>query len=201
MTDHPHHDHQHTHDDQAVPADYHTWVKSQRLSKDQYFQRSAHSPIPPDDRAAFGGLHYYPVDPGLRFEYLELGPVPDGLEEEIHVQTSDGAVRHGRRAGTFAFEIGGEEHRLVALQLAGSGEDELFVPFRDATNADETYGAGRYLDLAAQDDGTYDLDFNLAYAPYCAYSPAYSCPLPPPENRLTIRVEAGERNPPAGPDA
>ena len=54
------------------------------------------------------------------------------------------------------------------------------------------------LDLAPQDDGTYDLDFNLAYAPFCAYSPAYSCPLPPMENWLTARIEAGERNPPGG---
>jgi hypothetical protein len=81
------------------------------------------------------------------------------------------------------------------MQLDGAQGDELFVPFRDATNAAETYEAGRYLDLAAQDDGTYDLDFNLAYAPFCAYSPSYSCPLPPPENWLTARITAGERNP------
>ena len=198
MTDHAHHEHHHTHDDQAEPADYRTWVKSQRLSKDDYFKRSSRSPIPADERPNFGGLHYYAVDPELRFEYLKLGPIPRGLEEEVHVQTSDGAVRHGRRAGTFDFTVDGVGYQLVALQLVGSPEDELFVPFRDATNADETYEAGRYLDLAAQEDGTYDLDFNLAYAPFCAYSPAYSCPLPPQENWLTARITAGERNPLGG---
>ena len=197
-TDHPHHDHQHTHDDQATPADYRTWVKSQRLSKDQYFKRSPGSPIPTEERAHFGGLHYSAVKPELRFEYLELGPIPAGLEEEIHVQTSDGAVRHGRRAGTFDFTIEDLGYQLVALQLVGSPDDELFVPFRDATNADETDEAGRYLDLAAQDDGTYDLDFYLAYSPFCAYAPAYSCPLPPMENWLYVRIEAGERNPLGG---
>ena len=195
MSDHPHHDHHHTHDDQAQPADYRTWVKSQRLSKDSYLKRSPQSPIPDAERAAFGGLHYYPVDPALRFEYLRLGPLPEGSEEEIHVQTSDGRVRHGRRAGAFDFTVAGVGCQLVALQLVDSAGDELFVPFRDATNGDETYEAGRYLDLAPQDDGTYDLDFNLAYAPFCAYSPDYSCPLPPRENWLSVRIAAGERNP------
>jgi uncharacterized protein (DUF1684 family) len=193
MTDHAHHDHQHTHDDVAEPADYRTWVKSQRLSKDGYFKGSARSPIPEAKRDAFGGLHYYPVNAALRFEYLTLGPVPDGLETETHVQTSDGAVRHGERVGTFDFTIDGIGYQLVALRLVDADGDELFVPFRDSTNGEETYEAGRYLDLAPQDDGTYDLDFNLAYAPFCAYSPSYSCPLPPPENWLTARVAAGER--------
>ncbi len=198
MTDPLHHDHHHTHEDQAAPADYRTWVKSQRLSKDSYLKRSTRSPIPPEERGSFGGLHYYPVDPGLRFECLTLGPLPDGLEEELHVQTSDGRVRHGRRAGTFDFDVEGVGYQLVALQLVDSDGEGLFVPFRDATNADETYEAGRYLDLAPQDDGTFDLDFNLAYAPFCAYAPEYSCPLPPPENWLGVRIAAGEREPLAG---
>lgn len=190
----PHADHHHSHADQAYTADYRTWVKSQRLSKDTYLKRSPRSPIPEAERATFGGLHYYPVDPAFRFESLPLGPLPAELDEEIHVQTSDGSVRHGRRAGIFEFMLEGMVHRLVALQLVDSSGDELFVPFRDATNADETYEAGRYLDLAAQDDGSYDLDFNLAYAPFCAYSADYSCPLPPPENWLSARITAGERN-------
>ena len=194
MPDHTHHDHHHTHEDRAYTADYRTWVKSQRLSKDTYLKRSPRSPIPDDERATFGGLHYYPVDPAFRFEYLRLGPLPAGLEEEIHVQTSDGRVRHGRRAGTFEFSVAGMGCQLVALQLVDSEGDELFVPFRDETNADETYEAGRYLDLAPQEDGTYDLDFNLAYSPFCAYSPRYSCPLPPPENWLSARITAGERS-------
>ena len=67
------------------------------------------------------------------------------------------------------------------------------MPFLDATSGTETYGAGRYLDLEPDDDGTWTLDFNLAYQPSCVYDPRYSCPLTPPENRLGVRVEAGER--------
>ena len=71
----------------------------------------------------------------------------------------------------------------------------VFVPFLDATSGHETYGAGRYLDLEPEDDGTYTLDFNLAYHPSCVYDVLFSCPLTPAENRLPERIEAGERLP------
>ena len=193
MNDHAHHDHQHTPPDQAEPADYESWVTAQRQGKDDYFARSPRSPLPPEERTDFAGLPYYPIEPELRFEFLTLGPLPDGLEEETHVQTSDGRVRHGARVGTLSFSVAGTAQQLVALQLEGAEDGALFVPFKDTTNGPDTYGAGRYLDLAAQDDGTYDLDFNLAYAPFCAYSPAYSCPLPPQENWLKVPIRAGER--------
>ena len=77
--------------------------------------------------------------------------------------------------------------------MDGKIAEALFVPFLDATTGTETYGAGRYLDLETDDDGTWTLDFNLAYHPSCVYDPRFSCPLTPPENRLGLRVEAGER--------
>jgi uncharacterized protein (DUF1684 family) len=75
------------------------------------------------------------------------------------------------------------------------GHHPLFVPFSDGTSGHESYGAGRYLDIRAESDGSHVLDINLAYNPYCAYSEAYSCPLPPAENWLPVRIEAGERVP------
>ena len=69
----------------------------------------------------------------------------------------------------------------------------VLVPFLDATSGPRTYGAGRYLDLEPEEDGTYSLDFNLAYHPSCVYDIRFSCPLTPAENRLPIRIEAGER--------
>ena len=66
-------------------------------------------------------------------------------------------------------------------------------PTLDATSGTETYGAGRYLDLEPEPDGTYVLDFNAAYHPHCAHSPDFDWPLTPPENRLSVRIEAGER--------
>lgn len=82
---------------------------------------------------------------------------------------------------------------LTAYTFDGGDGESLFVPFLDATSGTETYGAGRYLDLEPEEDGTYTLDFNLAYHPSCVYDIRYSCPLTPAENRLPIRIEAGER--------
>ena len=83
--------------------------------------------------------------------------------------------------------------RLSAYTFDATPDDELFIAFQDATSGRETYGAGRYLDLEPDEDGTYALDFNLAYHPSCVYSPNFSCPLTPAENRLPVRIEAGER--------
>ena len=187
MNDHAHHGHAH------APLAYRDDVAEQRSSKDAFFKRSPHSPIPSTERAAFDGLAYYEIDESWRFVPAALEPLEPGLDFEMHVQTSDGAVRQGHRAGVFRFSVGGIAQRLTALQLSGTGDDALFVPFIDATSGTETYGAGRYLDLERLPDGRYDLDFNFAYAPFCAYSPAYSCPLPPAENRLTVAITAGER--------
>ncbi len=85
--------------------------------------------------------------------------------------------------------------RLTAYVLDGGDPESLFVPFLDVTSGRETYGAGRYMDLEPDDDGTYELDFNFAYHPSCVYDVRFSCPLTPAENRLPVRVEAGERLP------
>jgi uncharacterized protein (DUF1684 family) len=78
--------------------------------------------------------------------------------------------------------------------LQAEGEDEYFLPFRDRTSGHETYGAGRYVEVAPARDGRVVVDFNYAYNPNCAYSPDWSCPLPPPENWLKVPLEAGEKN-------
>jgi hypothetical protein len=114
----------------------------------------------------------------------------------FEIPTTDGRLRPAERAGTFTFRLEGQPRRLTAYRLArseGEQSESLFVPFLDGTSGTETYAAGRYLDLEPDDDGTWTLDFNLAYHPSCVYDPRYSCPLTPPENRLDFRVEAGER--------
>lgn len=163
-------------------------LRSFRKRKDEFFGTSHHSPIPPGERAQWQGLRYFEPNEGLVFT-LPIDPA-DG--SELRVQTSDGQVRTYRRAGTVAFEVDGEPATLTLL--AGGGSDSLFVPFRDATSGKETYGAGRYLDVHPNPDGTVTIDFNYAYNPYCAYDDAYSCPLPPPENWLPVPIRAGERS-------
>lgn len=162
-------------------------VDSMRKEKDRWFRDASDSPI--EHRASFSGLKYYPVDPALRFR-AKL--VPHARPETVVMQTSDGAVREYRNVGHFEVAIEGRMVRIQAYRSPGS--DALFVPFRDSTSGKETYGAGRYLDLHPAGPGDeYDLDLNLAYNPMCAYSEAFSCPFPPPENWLPVPVRAGER--------
>ena len=89
--------------------------------------------------------------------------------------------------------LGGETFRLEPVLEEGVPEDELFFIFGDLTNGVETYGGGRFLYGKLNQDGTVSLDFNEAYNPPCAFTAHATCPLPPPENRLAVRIEAGEK--------
>jgi len=154
--------------------------------KDEFFARGGDSPLTDAQRASFTGLPYFAPDPAFRFEAMLDRPTTSEYED---IQTSDGQVQHLPRAGTLRFEIGGRE---VALAAYDQGH-ELFIPFRDATSGAETYGAGRYVEAHELGPGQYDVDFNTAYNPYCAYNDNWSCPLPPRENWLDIAIRAGEK--------
>ena len=127
------------------------------------------------------------------FDGLRLEPYAGSEPSAFQIPTSDGKLRPAHRAGTFSFELGGAPRRLTAYVMDGGDPTSLFLPFLDETSGHETYGAGRYLDLEPDDDGTYAIDFNQAYHPSCVYAPRFSCPLTPAENRLATRIEAGER--------
>lgn len=174
----------------ASVDDLESAILRDRAAKDAFFAHSPRSPIPESERAAFAGLAHYPVDAAYRLAGVVLGPYAGDGPSEFAIPTSDGDLRRARRAGSFGFELDGRALTLTAYDLGGRS---LFVPFQDATSGAETYGAGRYIDLDPEPDGTYVLDFNLAYHPWCAYSPEYSCPLTPAENRLAVPIEAGER--------
>ena len=196
MTEHDHDDHGHEHEHEHHehrPLTYEEAVEAFRADKDDFFGTDAHSPVPAAERAAFAGLPYYPVDPELRFEDRRLEPYDGDQPSDFQIPTSDGKLRPAHRAGVLRFELGGQRAQLTAYTFDGGDGTSLFVPFLDATSGTETYGAGRYLDLEPEDDGSYELDFNFAYHPSCVYDPRFSCPLTPPENRLPVRIEAGER--------
>jgi uncharacterized protein (DUF1684 family) len=186
--DHGEHEHHHEH-----VLSYPDAVAEFREDKDAYFKHNPNSPVPASEREAFEGLPYFGVDEDLRFEDLNLEPYTGTEPSDFQIPTSDGKLRPAHRAGYLRFEVAGEPHRLTAYTFDGGDRESLFVPFLDRTSGTETYGAGRYMDLEPEDDGTYSLDFNLAYHPSCVYDPKYSCPLTPAENRLPIRIEAGER--------
>jgi len=170
-----------------------------RRGRDDLFRSHPQSPIEPDERAAFTGLHYFPDGPAYRVNArFEPG---EGSELVIDTGGEDGAVRY-RRAGHLVFRLHGEGCRLTVLSLVQYAGG-LFVPFRDKTSGHETYGGGRYLlDTAKDTDGLVleitpgssdvVIDFNYAYNASCAYSPRWACPLAPPENHMTVPVNAGE---------
>ena len=193
MTEHDHDHDPHDHDHHEHSMSYEDAVGQFRQDKDAFFKGADHSPIPADERGAFTGLPYFAVDPAYYFEDLRLQPYTGSEPERFQIPTSDGQLRPAHRAGIFTFDLAGEPRTLTAYVLNDGDPTSLFVPFLDATSGTETYGAGRYLDLEPENDGTYVLDFNLAYHPSCVYDSIFSCPITPPENRLPIRVEAGER--------
>ncbi len=172
--------------------DYTFAIEQERKEKDHWLRASHDSPIPLESRHAFQGLSYYPVNPALRLR-VQLVEYPN--KEMLTLPTSKGTEQQYVRWGYFEVPVEGVPVRLNAYRPvhSHSAHDYLFVPFRDATSAKETYGAGRYLDLEWNPKGAYDLDFNRAYNPYCAYSDDYVCPFPPPENWLPVPIRAGEK--------
>jgi uncharacterized protein (DUF1684 family) len=138
-------------------------------------------------RASFAGIDHWPVDPAWR---LEARFEPTG--QSIEVPDVLGIAQSEVSPGDVAFEVDGSPHRLQALP--GGENGELWLVFGDATNGEETYGGGRFLYTPPpESDGRVIVDFNRAYNPPCVFSPYATCPLPWPENRLPIRIEAGER--------
>ncbi|HJQ73373.1 MAG TPA: DUF1684 domain-containing protein [Gaiellaceae bacterium] len=189
-----------------------------RDTRDELFRSHPQSPLPPDRRASFAGLDYWPYDPEARVlaELEDVEAPPQG------VATSGAEVRSGagqaaasatgrapsslrpqeivfRPFARASFELGGEPLTLEVSWLAAYGGG-AFLSFRDATSGKESYGGGRYLldtvkgaDLG-EDGGRLVLDFNFAYNPSCSYDPGWVCPLAPPANRLSVAVEAGEQH-------
>lgn len=169
--------------------------------RERLFREHPQSPVPVDERASFRAAHFA-HDPALRFEVAvepaDAAAAPGGLS--LQLPRSGGPTMSFQRFGTVTVPLPEGSRRLEVYWMAGYAGG-LFLPFRDATNGHETYGAGRYLldgaksaDLGGDPErGTLVLDFNFAYQPSCAFDPRYACPLAPPANRLDVPVRAGER--------
>jgi hypothetical protein len=177
----------------SMSSDWTDRLEKIRRGKDRFFRESRQSPLPDQDRKTFEGLNYYPLDEAYRFE-LELREHDD--KRIVTLDATGGDERSVARWGEFRFVVDGRTWTLQAYRT-DPGEGRLFVPFRDATADTETYPRGRYLDLAPPvhrtAEGTWMLDFNEAYNPWCAYTDGYSCVIPPPENSLDLSIRAGEK--------
>ena len=148
--------------------------------------RDSESPL----RRSFTGIPAYPIDPAWR---VVAGWEPFASEKPAIYEDSEGRPQLYQSPGVAVFEKAGNTYRLTPV-LENDGK-RLFMLFADDSNRDQTYGAGRFLYLPLPRDGRVVLDFNKAFNPPCAFTSFAACPLPPRENRLALRVEAGEKRP------
>jgi uncharacterized protein (DUF1684 family) len=169
-------------------------LERERLQKDRFFREHPQSPLSPEARRRFRALNYFPPASNFRFE---LSPREHQQKERLKMTYTRGEEVEFLRWAEFRFKVGGRDCVLQAYKRDPE-QEELFIPFRDLTSGEESYPAGRYLDLQPQEhytkQGNWILDFNRAYNPWCAYSQAYTCPLVPPENWLKVRITAGEES-------
>ncbi len=171
-----------------------------RAVRELLYREHPQSPVAADARATFEARHFE-HDPSLRFVVgLEPAPPPAPGAFALELPNSGRDSPDFSRVGRIAIPFASGSRTLSVFWMAGYAGG-LFIPFRDATNGVETYGAGRYLvDSAKSADlggdpatGTLIIDFNFAFQPSCAFDPRWACPLAPPENRLGVPVHAGER--------
>ncbi|MFI5271885.1 MAG: DUF1684 domain-containing protein [Ktedonobacterales bacterium] len=184
-----------------------------RAAKDALFRAHPQSALPRDARAEFAGLRYFAYAPDLVIQ-ATLTPLPPEHQTEVAAPSSGPHAMPLRRAASVRFSLDGTQRELTVfwIDVYGGG---LFLPFRDATSAHETYGAGRYLfdtvkgssftrlgtppddgdrTIMGYPGGVVLLDFNYAYNPSCCYDTRWACPLAPRENWLDAPIRAGERD-------
>ena len=194
------------------PGNWEAALQQSRSRKDEAFRESPDTPLLAEDVADFAGLQYWSPDPSYHY----AGPIHVyTTKERFDIVTTSGRSRPCEKFGWIEFPVGGLPQRLQVYRLLDMGDGSesaasLLLPFADGTTGKETYPAGRYVDLQGPTDelhvttgpdnrpvsvGPYILDFNRAYNPSCAYGAPerFACPVTPAENRLRVRVEAGER--------
>ena len=178
----------------SAPVDTQAYVKQiaeARAFKDKTFREDP-EPIPRDKIDVFLPLRYYPPDPAY------AAPAELKLANErpvFDMPTSTGTIRTMERVGVLEFTLRGQPMSLAAFVGQGEALEVLFVPFTDLTTGKDTYPAGRYLEIRPTSTGFYNIDFNTAFNPTCAYNATYECPYPPPSNRLKVEILAGEKAP------
>ena len=151
------------------------------------------SPLSAKAKKNFKGIHFYSLNEKLA---VNARFVRTPQEKPFQMTTSSGMRKTYIKYAEVFFMLDNKEYKLNVYQsqeLIKSAEykDYLFIPFTDATSGNETYEGGRYIDLNIPQSDHILINFNKAYHPYCAYTDGYNCPIPPQENTLPIKIEAG----------
>lgn len=169
-------------------------IQHQRDSINQVFADTSTSILPKSEIDTFHGLHYFPVDE----QYVVSAKFKKRKGKPFFMPTSTTRLPVYTKIGVLKFKVDGVKCQLyVYNQIAGMDKDSSiseygFIPFRDATTNNQSYGSGRYMDIKLSELGkTVVIDFNTCYNPYCAYSSRYSCPITPKENTLPVPIKAG----------
>ncbi len=176
--------------DEGNELEYLDRIDQHRTEIDYFMRNSEGSPFF-DRLDEYHKLSYYPVNEDFR---VSARFTPATSLNRIDLSTSDGNQRAYVTYGYLDFVINETPQRLAVYQPADPSDNELFLGFGDATSANETYGGGRYLNIEHNGEAEVELDFNLAYNPYCAYNEEFVCPFPPRENILSVVITAGEKD-------
>ncbi|WP_128760383.1 DUF1684 domain-containing protein [Leeuwenhoekiella aestuarii] len=181
----------------TAQSDYENKILQFQKDLNAEYKNPEESPLTPEEQKVFKGHQFYPIDSTYRVMaqfYRIENPAT------IDFATSSGKIKQEETYAIASFELDGKPYQLTIYQSPELRETEeyrdyLFLPFTDYTSGVETYGAGRYIDLRIPEGETIVIDFNKAYNPFCAYSPNYSCPIPPQVNDLKTEIKAGIRGP------
>jgi len=167
-------------------------IESGRQEKDDYFKNPEDSPLTDEQIPVFEKLSYFPVSEKYKVKAeLQINP----QQQKIKMAITDGSQREYLIYANAHFHLDGKELDLTVFKPVDEDLEYLFIPFFDKTSSELTYGGGRYVEPELLDDGQLEIDFNLAYNPYCAYNHTYRCPIPPRENNLEVSILAGEKKP------
>lgn len=171
-------------------------IQAYQEEENAKFRNPETSILLPADRETFAALDYYEIDTSFIVEARFIR-TPD--EQPFLMKTTTARLPEYVKYGEAHFEIDGKAFKLALFQSTSHEseegyEDYLFLPFTDLTSGDGSYGGGRFIDCWIPEGETIVIDFNRSYNPYCAYNPRYSCPIPPKENDLQIRIEAGVKD-------
>lgn len=178
----------------AAQNNYSDSIALFRSNYKEDFIKETRSPLKGKDTSF---LQFYPA----KKEYKVLASLTEiTTNVDFIMETHSSKKQQYRQFAIAAFMLKGKKYQLhlyrnVSLLQQPEHKNHLFLPFNDLTNYETTYAGGRYIDLSLEDikDGKIMIDFNKCYNPYCAFKEGYSCPIPPNENRLQLRIEAGEK--------
>ncbi len=171
-------------------------IKKYQASENKEFSNEETTILEPKDFKTFSGLEFYPID--LKYRVVaKFIRTPD--EKPFLMTTTTDRLPEYVKYGEAHFTLDGKDLKLELYQSTTPSKDPeyvdyLFLPITDLTSGDGSYGGGRFLDARIPDGDTILLDFNKLYNPYCAYNKKYSCPIPPKENDLLVRIEAGVKD-------